>query len=58
MTPVSYDQVISQNVVNRNIAVAMDFLSHLPWKMCDTNTSSPWSEQKSEMQKPLRRALA
>jgi hypothetical protein len=41
-TPVSYDQVISQNVVNSNTAAAIDFLSHFTQGKCVILTMVPF----------------
>jgi hypothetical protein len=41
VTPVSYDQVISQEVVNRNTAIAIDFLSHFTQGKCVILTMVP-----------------
>jgi hypothetical protein len=47
ITPVSYDRVISQNVVNSNTAAAIDFLSHLTVKgQCVILTMVPTVETK------------
>jgi len=42
ITPVSYDQVISQNVVNSNTAAAIDFLSHFTQGKCVILTMVPF----------------
>ena len=39
---VSYDQVVNQNVVNSNIAVAIDFLSRFAQDKCVIFTSVPY----------------
>jgi hypothetical protein len=42
ITPVSYDQVINKNVVNRNTAAATDFLSHFTQGKCVILTMIPF----------------
>jgi hypothetical protein len=45
-TPVSYDQIVSQNVVDGNTAAAMDFLSHFAQGKCVILTNVPFVETK------------
>jgi hypothetical protein len=42
ITPVSYDEVFSQNVVNSNTAAAIDFLSHFTQGKCVILTTVPF----------------
>jgi len=44
ITPVSYDQIVSQNVVDSNIAAAIDFLSHFAQGKCVILTNVPFVE--------------
>jgi len=43
---VSYDQIVNQNVVDSNIAVAIDFLSHFAQDKCVIFTSVPYVGMK------------
>jgi hypothetical protein len=60
--PVSYDELVSQDAVGRNMHLAIDFLSRFtlyPGKMCDTHDGSlcPNQKPKAETQMPLQKAL-
>jgi hypothetical protein len=46
MTPVSYDQIGKQNIVDSNIAAAIDFLSHFAQGKCVILTTVPYVETK------------
>ena len=46
ITPVSYDQIVSQNVVDSNIAAAIDFLSHFARDKCVILTAVPFVDTK------------
>jgi hypothetical protein len=46
ITPVSYDQIVSQDVVDSNIAAAIDFLSHFAQDKCVILTTVPFVDTK------------
>ena len=58
ITPVSYDQVISQDLVNSNTAAAIDFLPHLPVeRRCVILTTVPYDGTKIGNVKAIATAL-
>src|SRR5271156_5831371 len=58
-TPVSYDQVIDQNLVNSDTAAAIDFLSHLAvQRRCIILTTVPTVETKIGNVKAIATALS
>jgi hypothetical protein len=58
ITPVSYDQIINQNVVNTGTAAGIDFLSHLSIKPpCVILTMVPTVETKIENVKAIATSL-
>lgn len=58
ITPVSYDQIVDQDVVNSDTAVAIDFLSHLPVKReCVILTETPTVETKIGNANAIAKAL-
>jgi hypothetical protein len=58
ITPVTYDQAISQNVVDSNTAAAVDFLSHLTVKRkCVILTNVPTVETKIGNVNAIAKAL-
>jgi len=58
ITPVSYDQIISQDIVNNHTAAAVDFLSHLPVeRKCVILTMVPTVGTKSGNVNAIARAL-
>lgn len=46
VTPVSYDQIVNQNIVDSNIATAMNFLSRFALGKCVILTTVPFVETK------------
>jgi hypothetical protein len=58
VAPVSYDEVVDQDVVSSNVAAANDFLSHLPVKQkCIILTNVPTVETKIGNTNAIARAL-
>lgn len=57
MIPVSYDQVLDQNEVNRNVASAIDFLSHFTQGKCVILTIVPYVGTKIGNAKAIAKGL-
>jgi hypothetical protein len=57
ITPVSYDESVSQDVVNSNAAVAIDFLSRFTQAKCVILTTVPFVDTKIGNANAIARAL-